>query len=90
MPEEGWWLHPRLIRRLSEAEEFRQAQLVGITGWAITVGLNPFGMLHAQIFVDLPLKFCVRMNRVIHAITIGWDEPRAIARTRDFSLPLRG
>jgi len=64
--EEDGRLHLRLLRSLSQTKEFRQAQLVGIAGWAVTVGLNPFRMLNAQILVNLSLKFGVGMNFVRH------------------------
>jgi hypothetical protein len=64
--EEDGRLYLRLLRSLSQTKEFRQAQLVGIAGWAVTVGLNPFRMLNAQILVNLSLKFGVGMNFVRH------------------------
>jgi DNA-binding transcriptional LysR family regulator len=71
VPEEGQWLHPRLIRGLSEAEELRQAQLVGVAGWTVTIGLDPFRILNAQVIVDLLLKFGVGMNLVTHIPIYG-------------------
>ena len=71
MTEEGQRLHPRLIRELSEAEELRQAQLVGVAGWTVTIGLDPFRMLKAQVIVDLLLKFGVGINFVRHVLIYG-------------------
>ena len=72
---ECFWFN-RLIGELSSdqvafagfetADQLRQAPLVGVTGWAVTVGFNPFGVLVAQVFVNLLLQLAVRMNLVRH------------------------
>ena len=48
--------------RLKNVEQFCQAGLVPIAGRAISVLLNPFGMLLAQGVVNLVLKLNVRAN----------------------------
>ena len=48
--------------RLKNAEQFCEAGLVRIAGRAISVSLNPFGMLLAQGVVNLVLKLNVRVN----------------------------
>jgi hypothetical protein len=59
-------LHPHRIRALSEPEQLGQPQLVRVASGAVTVGSNPFGVLVAQVFVNLLLKLAVRMNLVGH------------------------
>jgi hypothetical protein len=54
---------------LETADQFRQASLVGVAGRAVTVGSNPFGMLDAQVFMNLLLELAVRMNLVGHIIS---------------------
>jgi len=51
---------------LETTDQLRQAPLVGVASWALTIGSNPFGVLGPQIFVNLPLKLAVRMNLVGH------------------------
>jgi hypothetical protein len=51
---------------LETADQLRQALLVGVASGAVTVGSNPFGVLVAQVFVNLLLKLAVRMNLVGH------------------------
>ncbi|HMH00971.1 MAG TPA: hypothetical protein VK555_06140, partial [Terriglobales bacterium] len=51
---------------LETADQLRQALLVGVASGAVTVGSNPFGVLAAQIFVNLLLKLAVRMNFIRH------------------------
>ena len=48
--------------RLKNVEQFCEARLVRIAGRAISVSLNPFGMLLAQSVVNLVLKLNVRVN----------------------------
>jgi hypothetical protein len=48
--------------RLKNVEQFCEARLVRIAGRAISVSLNPFGMLLAQGVVNLVLKLNVRVN----------------------------
>jgi hypothetical protein len=43
-------------------EQFSKARLVLITFGAFTAGLDPFGMLQPQVFVNLLLELCVGMN----------------------------
>jgi hypothetical protein len=47
---------------LKNVEQFCEARLVRIAGRAISVSLNPFGMLLAQSVVNLVLKLNVRVN----------------------------
>ena len=47
-------------------EQFLQTRLVLVALGALARRLDPFGMLHSQIFVNLPLELCVSMNRVRH------------------------
>ena len=44
------------------AEHFRKARVVRITLGEFAIWLDPFGMLDAQIAVNLLLKFGVRVN----------------------------
>jgi len=48
--------------RLKNAEQFCEAGFVRIAGRAISVSLNPFGMLLAQGVVNLVLKLNVRVS----------------------------
>jgi hypothetical protein len=48
--------------RLKNVEEFCEARLVRLTGGAIPILLNPFGMLLAQGVMNLVLKLNVRAN----------------------------
>jgi hypothetical protein len=89
---------------LETADQLRQALLVGVTSGAVTVGSNPFGVLVAQVFVNLLLKLAVRMNLVGHdnfldkgqfesrfRLTpqiIVYYHPAAIAHAWDFALLL--
>jgi hypothetical protein len=91
---------------LETADQLRQALLVGVASGAVTVGSNPFGVLVAQVFVNLLLKLAVRMNLVGHDNFLDKDQfesrfrltpqiivychPAAIARAWDFALPLEG
>jgi hypothetical protein len=52
---------------LETADQLRQALLVGVASGAVTVGPNPFGVLVAQVFVNLLLKLAVGMNLMGHA-----------------------
>jgi hypothetical protein len=54
---------------LETADQFRQAPLVGVAGGAVTVGSNPFGVLDAQVFMNLLLELAVGMNLVGHIIS---------------------
>ena len=56
---------------MTEFKQFGQARLVRITSGAIAVGLYPFGMLDAQVVVDLPLELAVGMNFVRHISTLA-------------------
>jgi hypothetical protein len=70
-----FWFY-RLIGQLSgdhvafggfeTADQLGQTPLVGVAGWAITVGSNPIGVLEPQVFVNLLLKLAVGMNLVRH------------------------
>jgi len=80
--------HPDPIRSLRASEEFSQARLIGITRGAIAVGLDPTGMLGAQVVVDLPLEFGVIANVPRHLRTFGCNHAAAIAHELDFQLPL--
>jgi hypothetical protein len=51
---------------LETADQLRQAPLVGVTGGTVTVGSNPFGVLDAQVFMNLLLELAVGMNLVGH------------------------
>jgi len=51
---------------LETADQLRQAPLVGVAGGAVTVGSNPFGVLDAQVFMNLLLELAVGMNLVGH------------------------
>jgi hypothetical protein len=48
------------------ADQLRQAPLVGVAGWTLTVGSNPIGVLGSQIFVNLLLQLTVGVNLVGH------------------------
>lgn len=47
-------------------EQFTKSRLVLITLRALAIGQNPFGMLRAQIFVNLPLEFSVIVDLARH------------------------
>jgi hypothetical protein len=47
-------------------EQFPKPRLVLITLRALAIGQNPFGMLHSQIFVNLPLEFSVSVDLARH------------------------
>jgi hypothetical protein len=51
---------------LETADQLRQALLVGVASGAVTVGSNPFGVLVAQVFMNLLLELAVGMNLVGH------------------------
>jgi hypothetical protein len=51
---------------LETADQLRQALLVGVASGAVTVGSNPFGVLAAQVFMNLLLELAVGMNLVGH------------------------
>jgi len=88
------------------ADQLCQALLVGVAGRAVTVRSNPFGVLAAQVFMNLLLKLAVGMNLLRHDIFLGNDldqiafgltaqaivccHPAAIAQARDFLLLLMG
>ena len=55
-----------MLAGLETADQLRQALLVGVASGAVAVGSNPFGVLAAQVFVNLLLKLAVRMNLVGH------------------------
>jgi hypothetical protein len=48
------------------ADQLGQAPLVGVAGRTVTVGSNPFGVLDAQVFVNLLLQLAVGVNLVGH------------------------
>jgi len=52
---------------LSRHQAFHQASLVRITRGAFAIWLNPFGMLHSKVIVNLSSQVCVRMQLVKHA-----------------------
>ena len=56
---------------LENADQLRQAPLVGIARGAVTVGCDPIGVLDPQVFVNLLLKLAVGMNLVRHDNFLG-------------------
>ena len=48
------------------AEHFREARVVRITPGRFAIWLDPFGMLHPQIVVNLLLEFGVRVDWMRH------------------------
>ena len=46
-------------------EQFYEARLVRIAHGTLAVGLDPFGMLHPQIVVNLLLEFSVSLDLMI-------------------------
>jgi hypothetical protein len=56
---------------LEKADQLRQAPLVGIARWTVTVGCDPLGVLDPQVFVNLLLKLAVGMNLVRHDDFLG-------------------
>jgi hypothetical protein len=52
------------MRAWRKAEQFCEAWFVRLTFRTIAIGLNPLGMLHPQVIVDLLLKLDVRADFV--------------------------
>jgi hypothetical protein len=52
----------KLNRRCRSQEQFHEARFVRITHGALAVWLDPFGMLNAEIFVNLSLELLVGVD----------------------------
>jgi hypothetical protein len=50
-----------------DVQRFHQARLVRITRGAFAIWLDPFGMLHSKVIVNLSSQVCVCMHLVKHA-----------------------
>ena len=59
------------FRSRRSAEQLREARLVRITPWGVTIWFDPFGMLDPQIVVNLLLEFGVGVDLVIHGL-LAW------------------
>ena len=63
-------------------EQVHETCLVRIAPRTVTIWLNPFRMLNAQVFMDLPLKFGVRMNFVRHDYFLSKGSSRKAVAVR--------
>ena len=63
-------------------EQFHEARLVKITYWGLAIWLDPFGMLDAQVVVNLLPKLGVGVDLVSHRHCLGERFKSAAWRNR--------
>ena len=55
-------------------EQFHEARLIKITLWGVAIWLDPFGMLHLQVVVNLLPELGIGVDLVRHANWVGESE----------------
>ena len=63
--------HRGAFGRLEKTNQLGQTALVGFTRGALAIRFDSVGVLNAQVFVNLLLKFRVRMNLFRHVNFLG-------------------